>query len=92
MYCFYWNYPIKKQSAERGGFEPPVQFPVRQFMRLRRMVSATHPIKIEKPCILVAGLLFAVRGGLLVPPIVGPRELLRRFEPPALPSVRILFP
>ena len=27
--------------AERGGFEPPVQFPVRQFSKL--LVSATHP-------------------------------------------------
>jgi hypothetical protein len=25
----------------RGGFEPPVQFPVRQFSKL--LVSATHP-------------------------------------------------
>ena len=27
--------------AEAGGFEPPVQFPVRQFSKL--VVSATHP-------------------------------------------------
>ena len=27
--------------AVRGGFEPPVQFPVRQFSKL--VVSATHP-------------------------------------------------
>ncbi len=27
--------------AEKGGFEPPVQFPVRQFSKL--LVSATHP-------------------------------------------------
>ena len=27
--------------AVRGGFEPPVQFPVRQFSKL--LVSATHP-------------------------------------------------
>ena len=27
--------------AERGGFEPPVQSPVRQFSKL--LVSATHP-------------------------------------------------
>ncbi len=27
--------------AERGGFEPPVQLPVRQFSKL--VVSATHP-------------------------------------------------
>ena len=27
--------------AERGGFEPPVQLPVRQFSKL--LVSATHP-------------------------------------------------
>ena len=27
--------------AERGGFEPPVQYPVRQFSKL--LVSATHP-------------------------------------------------
>ena len=27
--------------AEEGGFEPPVQFPVRQFSKL--LVSATHP-------------------------------------------------
>ncbi len=30
-----------KYGAERGGFEPPVQFPVRQFSKL--LVSATHP-------------------------------------------------
>jgi hypothetical protein len=29
------------ESAVRGGFEPPVQFPVRQFSKL--LVSATHP-------------------------------------------------
>ncbi len=28
-------------SAEGGGFEPPVQLPVRQFSKL--LVSATHP-------------------------------------------------
>ena len=28
-------------SAEAGGFEPPVQLPVRQFSKL--LVSATHP-------------------------------------------------
>ena len=28
-------------SAVRGGFEPPVQLPVRQFSKL--VVSATHP-------------------------------------------------
>ncbi len=28
-------------SAEKGGFEPPVQLPVRQFSKL--LVSATHP-------------------------------------------------
>ena len=28
-------------SAEEGGFEPPVQLPVRQFSKL--LVSATHP-------------------------------------------------
>ena len=28
-------------SAEAGGFEPPVQLPVRQFSKL--VVSATHP-------------------------------------------------
>ncbi len=27
--------------AERGGFEPPVRLPVRQFSKL--VVSATHP-------------------------------------------------
>ena len=27
--------------AETGGFEPPVQLPVRQFSKL--LVSATHP-------------------------------------------------
>ena len=27
--------------AEEGGFEPPVQLPVRQFSKL--LVSATHP-------------------------------------------------
>ena len=27
--------------AEAGGFEPPVQLPVRQFSKL--LVSATHP-------------------------------------------------
>jgi hypothetical protein len=29
------------RSAERGGFEPPVPFRVRQFSKL--LVSATHP-------------------------------------------------
>ena len=28
-------------GAEAGGFEPPVQLPVRQFSKL--VVSATHP-------------------------------------------------
>ncbi|SBW01261.1 hypothetical protein KL86DYS2_11996 [uncultured Dysgonomonas sp.] len=28
-------------KAEAGGFEPPVQLPVRQFSKL--VVSATHP-------------------------------------------------
>ena len=28
-------------EAEAGGFEPPVQLPVRQFSKL--VVSATHP-------------------------------------------------
>ena len=32
---------VLKLSAEKGGFEPPVQFPVRQFSKL--LVSATHP-------------------------------------------------
>ena len=31
----------KNRVAEKGGFEPPVQFPVRQFSKL--VVSATHP-------------------------------------------------
>ena len=33
--------PRQTGFAERGGFEPPVQFPVRQFSKL--VVSATHP-------------------------------------------------
>ena len=33
-------------SAERGGFEPPVQLPVRQFSKL--VVSATHPSLLHK--------------------------------------------
>ena len=32
---------ILPNCAERGGFEPPVQSPVRQFSKL--LVSATHP-------------------------------------------------
>ena len=32
---------IYNLDAEAGGFEPPVQLPVRQFSKL--MVSATHP-------------------------------------------------
>ena len=32
---------IQSSSAEAGGFEPPVQLPVRQFSKL--VVSATHP-------------------------------------------------
>ena len=35
------RYTPKKLPAERGGFEPPVQLPVRQFSKL--LVSATHP-------------------------------------------------
>jgi hypothetical protein len=31
--------------AEGGGFEPPVQLPVRQFSKL--VVSATHPPLLE---------------------------------------------
>ncbi len=31
----------EKVLAEEGGFEPPVQLPVRQFSKL--VVSATHP-------------------------------------------------
>ena len=39
-------HPYKKDTvwclfAEEGGFEPPVQLPVRQFSKL--LVSATHP-------------------------------------------------
>ena len=33
--------PLFSFSAEEGGFEPPVQLPVRQFSKL--LVSATHP-------------------------------------------------
>ncbi len=33
--------PNLVSSAEKGGFEPPVPFPVRQFSKL--LVSATHP-------------------------------------------------
>ncbi len=32
---------MKLLFADRGGFEPPVQLPVRQFSKL--VVSATHP-------------------------------------------------
>ena len=32
---------VPPNCAERGGFEPPVQSPVRQFSKL--LVSATHP-------------------------------------------------
>lgn len=32
---------MKSLRAVRGGFEPPEQFPVRQFSKL--VVSATHP-------------------------------------------------
>lgn len=32
---------LTPEPAEGGGFEPPVQFPVRQFSKL--VVSATHP-------------------------------------------------
>ena len=34
----YWLHPF---SAVRGGFEPPVRLPARQFSKL--LVSATHP-------------------------------------------------
>ena len=44
----YQPYTLKKELrsavpflAEKGGFEPPVQLPVRQFSKL--LVSATHP-------------------------------------------------
>ena len=46
-------------SAEAGGFEPPVRLPVRQFSKL--LVSATHPnflksdAKLERRCVLNAG-------------------------------------
>ena len=33
--------------AEEGGFEPPVQLPVRQFSKL--LVSATHPPFLVSP-------------------------------------------
>ena len=33
--------PLFLSLAEAGGFEPPVQLPVRQFSKL--VVSATHP-------------------------------------------------
>ena len=33
--------------AEKGGFEPPVQLPVRQFSKL--LVSATHPSLLVRP-------------------------------------------
>ncbi len=40
--------------AEGGGFEPPVQLPVRQFSKL--LVSATHPSfptpQRDKTCIV----------------------------------------
>ena len=39
-YFFPKNVPLSN-LAERGGFEPPVQLPVRQFSKL--LVSATHP-------------------------------------------------
>ena len=35
------NTGVSEDFAERGGFEPPVQLPVRQFSKL--LVSATHP-------------------------------------------------
>ena len=34
-------HPELENKAVRGGFEPPVRFPVRQFSKL--LVSATHP-------------------------------------------------
>ena len=36
-----WIVAQEKSLAERGGFEPPVRLPVRQFSKL--LVSATHP-------------------------------------------------
>ena len=38
---YQFPFPTFQTRAERGGFEPPVQFPVRQFSKL--LVSATHP-------------------------------------------------
>ncbi len=32
---------LQGRFAERGGFEPPVRFPVRMFSK--HVVSATHP-------------------------------------------------
>ena len=43
LFC---NFPIiSKILAVRGGFEPPVQLPVRQFSKL--LVSATHPPHLD---------------------------------------------
>ena len=40
--CFrYHSVSPRIRFAEEGGFEPPVQLPVRQFSKL--LVSATHP-------------------------------------------------
>ena len=36
-------------SAEKGGFEPPVGFPLRQFSKL--LVSATHPPFLGFSCL-----------------------------------------
>ncbi len=35
------DHRLLKNSAERGGFEPPVRFPARMFSK--HVVSATHP-------------------------------------------------
>ena len=39
--------PVSHFSAVRGGFEPPVRLPVRQFSKL--VVSATHPSHLKLP-------------------------------------------
>ena len=38
--------PLLIPLAEKGGFEPPVQLPVRQFSKL--LVSATHPSLLRR--------------------------------------------
>ena len=43
-----WTAAHEKSLAERGGFEPPVRLPVRQFSKL--LVSATHPSLLGSIC------------------------------------------